>query len=475
MQVTQHRQSIIPPAAVYYDKQTNALTSLSQANGKDLDLKEICVFLGTGFFLGDATFYKDIKAIAPATDYSVDANGILQHKKRYWEWNYNPRDISLKQAVDEYASVFEKIVAEQTKNRKVVLALSGGLDSRTLATALPRGTVCEGYSYEFADSFPETEYGRRIAEICGFPFHKYIIPRGYLWDHIEEMARLNQCCSEFTHPRQAAVVDDVKKYGDIFLLGHWGDVFFDDMASADADTFEKQVNAVLKKIIKKGGMELGKAAWEAWGLEGSYEDYLRSRVTELLDEIKIDHPDARIRAFKSLNWVYRWTSTNLVYFSSRLPMALPYYSDEIAKFITSVPEEYLAGRKIQVEYLKEKNPAIASIPWQQYHPLNLFNYHKFRSPQMMPGRAVRKIKRLITEAIRKKQVTTRNWEIQFLGEDNEKHLKKYLFENPLFSDLLPAEVAKDFYARFKGKDSVYYSHSVSMLLTLSMFCKIDKE
>jgi hypothetical protein len=63
--------------------------------------------------------------------------------------------------------------------------------------------------------------------------------------------------------------------------------------------------------------------------------------------------------------------------------------------------------------------------------------------------------------------------LQFLGKDNAAELEKWLFENEDFKTLLNPEIVKAFYINFKNKDSVYYSHDVSMLLTLSLFSKIS--
>ncbi|MBK7870832.1 MAG: hypothetical protein IPJ74_09160 [Saprospiraceae bacterium] len=128
-------------------------------------------------------------------------------------------------------------------------------------------------------------------------------------------------------------------------------------------------------------MELGSALWQAWGLEGVFGDYLHGRIETLLCGIDIDNANARIRAFKSLYWAPRWTSTNLQVFAAARPMALHYYHDEMCQFICTVPEKHLAGRQIQIEYLKMKAPELARIPWQDHRPFNLYNYHLDKTPE----------------------------------------------------------------------------------------------
>jgi hypothetical protein len=64
----------------------------------------------------------------------------------------------------------------------------------------------------------------------------------------------------------------------------------------------------------------------------------------------------------------------------------------------------------------------------------------------------------------------RNWELQFLGKENKKHLKKYLYSNTL-EKLIPPEITQEFYRKFETEDSVKYAHPVSMLLTLALKMK----
>lgn len=438
-----------------------------------LNLKAICVFAATGFFLEKDTYYKELEALQPATVYEFDENKNINNYSQYWKWHYSPSDVSLKQATEEFAHLFEQICSVKLKNKEVILPLSGGLDSRTQAAVLDDNTNVKTYSYKFENSFNETKYGKKISEVRSFPFKEYVIPRGYLWKVLDRLAEINKCYADFTSPRQMAVIEEISKSGNVFFLGHWGDVLFDDMGVKDEISFEEQKNVILKKILKRSGEDLAQSLWEIWGLEGNFKTYLSERVSQLLQEIKIDNANSRIRAFKSMYWAPRWTSANMDIFGAYNPLVLPYYDDEMCKFICRIPEKLLAGRKIQINYIKMKNPELAKISWQDYDPYNLYDYKKFHNRTRLPGRAIRKGKRLINEKVFGKKLNIRNWEIQFTGEENEKHLKEHLFEKNSFVNFVAPETVKYFYNRFK-KDPVYYSHSVNMLLTLSVFSDMQK-
>ena len=63
----------------------------------------------------------------------------------------------------------------------------------------------------------------------------------------------------------------------------------------------------------------------------------------------------------------------------------------------------------------------------------------------------------------------RNWELQFLGEQNKIELKKRLFQNKNLNQYVPKNLVEKIYKSFFEIDSAYYSHSLSMVLTLSQF------
>lgn len=450
--------------------------TIVRKHGPDaLDLKAICIFAATGFFLGGDTYYANEVALQPATDYELDQERRVRSATRYWHWRHAPREMSLAQATDEFAHVFERITREQTSGRRVVLPLSGGLDSRTQAVALRGNREVQTYSYGFANSFDETAYGQRIADRQGFEFRRYEIPDGYLWRVIDELARLNECYADFTHPRQMAVIDQLRDLGDMFFLGHWGDVLFDDMGVSSTLPVDEQVAVVVGKILKRGGMELASALWQTWGLAGSFDEFLRDRISTLLREIDIDDANARIRAFKSMYWAPRWTTANLVTFSSRRPIALPYYHAEMCKFICTVPERHLARRQIQIEYIKRFAPSVARITWQSYDPLDLYSYKHYYSRRMIPYRAVRRLVAAVRERWAGQPLVTRNWELQFLGESNAHQLRAHLLEHRELTSLVPRSLVEQFYARFCGEDRVKYAHPVSMLLTLSMFARTRRD
>ena len=436
---------------------------------REMDKKAICIFAATGFFLGTDTYWQDLKVLPPATSNIIDEQGFWIESTPWFQWHYTPRNINFETALQEFTELFEKICKEQAQNKSVLLPLSGGLDSRTQAVAFSKiNNPITAYSYSFKNGYSESGIARKMAKVCGFDFKEFIIEPGYLWPNLDELASLNKCYSEFTHPRQMAVLDELKKMNGIFSLGHWGDVLFD--RGAAEGTIEVEILPQLyKKVVKKGGLELATALWQEWQLEGSFEDYLKQRMEILLASIKIDNVSAKVRAFKSLSWAPRWTSVNLTVFEAAHPFQLPYYDDRMCKFICTLPEEFLADRKLQIAYIKQQSPALAKITWEAQRPFNLYNFQNNKSPQNLPFRIGNILERIIKKKFGKPFVQ-RNWELQFLGMKNDEKLQEHLFGANLHPFLSKPLLAR-FYNNFKAVGPVKYSHPLSMLLTLAVWYK----
>ena len=435
----------------------------------ELDKKAICIFAATGFFMGTDTYWKDLKVIAPATINTIDDNGFLIESKPWFEWHYKPRNISFENALEEFTELFELICAEQAGDKPVILPLSGGLDSRTQAVAFSKlKNPVTAYSYAFKNGFPESSIAKKIAKVYDFDFKEFTIEPGYLWSKVGELVNLNRGYSEFTHPRQMAILEEFKKMDGVFSLGHWGDVLFDRGAAKDTK-LNQELLQLYKKVIKPGGMELANALWEEWGLDGSFDKYLKSRMQQMLDAIEIDNTSAKVRAFKSMSWAPRWTSVNMCIFRAAHPYNLPYYDDRMCKFICTIPEEFLEDRKLQIEYIKRQSPELAKITWEAQRPYNLYNYQDNKSPYNLPYRISDKLKRTLKAKMGKPQIQ-RNWELQFLGMENDEKLQEYLFGENLHP-FLSKELLARFYNNFKTKNMVEYSHPLSMLLTLAVWHK----
>ena len=128
------------------------------------------------------------------------------------------------------------------------------------------------YSYEFSGGVKETKFASKISKEMGWPFYEYLIPKGYLWEKIDELSDINFCQSDFIHPRQMAVIGEISKLGDLIISGQWGDVLFDLPKIKNDESLNNQTKFLFKKIVKPGGLELSKKLWVEWGFAGDLKN-----------------------------------------------------------------------------------------------------------------------------------------------------------------------------------------------------------
>ena len=438
----------------------------------EVDRKALCVFLSTGMFLGTDTYFRDVRTVRPGEELQLDADQLLLDRKVRFNWadesQYSNDRCDREHLLDQLEALLD--AGANALDDGVVLALSGGLDSRSLAAAVHGKEISvRSYSYAFDRGIDELKYGREIGRICGFKHEEFTIPNGYLWNEIDRFPELTDCYAEFTHPRQMAVIDELSALGDTFYLGHWGDVLFDDFGLPNDADIPMVCEMAFARLCKSSGLYLANELWREYGMEGTFESYLRERLNSHLEDVELANANARLRAFKSLHWAPRWTSVNLSVFRAAGRVVAPYYTDEMCELVRDIPARFLEGRQLQIELIKRKSPALADIPWQAWAPFNLYTWQSLLGVPGIPVRAFRRLKKEVRKLLRRPRVR-QNWENQFLGAGNAAHLEQWLFETPALEDLVPMRLVRDMHDRFLLSPAANW-HAVSMLLTLAVFAK----
>ena len=108
----------------------------------------------------------------------------------------------------------------------------------------------------------------------------------------------------------------------------------------------------------------------------------------------LDDPDFRIKAFKTDQWSFRWTLASLRSFQLAAFPRLPFYDTRMSDFFESVPTEFVAGRRLQIDYLKRFAPDLAQVTWQA-RGVNLYRLDSNRLSRLM-ARATSKAWRALT-------------------------------------------------------------------------------
>ncbi len=445
------------------------------ASSRRLDWLGLSGFFACGFFPQDRTFFEDVKILRPASHYVFAADGGLLRQERYWKWRHEPRpDGTYDDTVAEFAHILHEVMHDHTSQGRVAVPISGGLDSRSAVAALtqaPWPTMANGrfwaYSYGSGADSVETSIARRVAAARGLPFRPFSIPP-YLFDRLTCVLASVEGFQDVTQCRQAAVADALARQADFVLAAHWGDVWLDDMgligkerASVSDDFLAAYA---LRKMSKGGSRWLLNNFHQPKLTPHDCESLLRGMVSDEMASLgRLDDPDFRLKAFKTDQWSFRWTTASLRMFQAAAFPRLPFYDTRLADFFCTVPSAFVKQRRLQIDYLKRFAPDLARIAWQVYDA-NLFRCRHFHT-WLLPKRAIKKAWRLLSG----KAVVERNWEVQFLHDDGRQGLKHWLLQPGLrlhefFQPAALAGLLEDFYLNPLSENRGY---TVAMLLTFS--------
>jgi asparagine synthetase B (glutamine-hydrolysing) len=453
---------------------------VASASRRQIDWLALQAFFAQGFFPADRTFFDDVRILQPASHYVFDEEGKIREQSRYWNWWHQPnRNRSYDETVDEFGGIFREVMQDVTRDGRVALPISGGLDSRSTAIIADNDqTITEGpdlwaYSYGYTHDSVETNIARQIASARRLPFQSFTI-KPYLFQKLDLVLDSVEGFQDITQCRQASVLDEIAINADYVVAAHWGDVWMDTMGLAVGDRGANHNQSDLDEgAIVDFAVKKTRKTGSEWLLENVAEPHLKTRKgdetladaarQEIAKLREIKCPDFRLKAFKTDNWSFRWTVASLRMFQPAAFARLPFYDTRLTDFFCTIPSEFVRGRQLQIDYLKRMAPDLAKITWQTYDA-NLFNYHHHNS-WLLPKRAVKKARRLIS----RKKVVERNWEVQFSNSDGRAGLNELLLRTGLrlHSFVSPAKVGtllQEFYADPYARKRGY---TVSMLLTLS--------
>jgi hypothetical protein len=443
----------------------------------ELDWDGLASFFRFGFFIGDRTHYNRVRILRPATHCILNQDGRLLFEQRYWHWWHSPRtDRSYDETIEEFAGIFGLVMSDLSANGRIAYPISGGLDSRsTIATIDPASDLTNRswtYSYGYSDDSIETKIASQIATLRHLNFKRYTI-HPYLFDRLDLIMNSIEGFQDITQARQAAITQDIARNADYLIAAHLGDIFLDDMGlpavEPGALTDDDYLAVALEKI-KKGGSD--------WLIENLCRDRISEKeVDPLLNRLvseelrrvsEVQEPDFHVKAFKVDQWCARWTTASLRMFQAAAFPRLPFYDTRLTDFFATVPATYVAGRRLQIDYLKRYAPDLAGVIWQ-VTGVDLFKGNQ-NSTWSVSRRAINKGLRLI----RGQKVIERNWEVQFLGESGQRGLQAWLLQPGLkLHELVPRSKVADLIDRFYSDPLAdKRGYTISMLLSFSAWLEI---
>jgi hypothetical protein len=220
-----------------------------------------------------------------------------------------------------------------------------------------------------------------------------------------------------------------------------------------------------KKSLKRGS---------SWFLENMIISNVETKETlecirslmegKLTSLAHIEDLDFRLKAYKTDTWSFRWTAASLRMYQPGAFPRLPYYDNRIAEFFSTVPSQYVANRRLQIEYLKLFCPKLARITWQEYDE-NLY-FYRIANSILLPKRIAKAVWRHSFG----RSGYSRNWEVQLLNDRGAGGLHYWLQRPGLrIFEWFPPESIREVLERLHAAPDPSTGYTASMLLTFSVW------
>ena len=225
---------------------SDSIAMLSNKTGyKEVDETSLNEFRATGLILEDRTLYKNIYKLEAGQYLVLDKKtNQITIKDYFLHLHNNPSSQSEEELCLEYDTVildvFRRMV-DSINGRKIVLFLSGGLDSRLIAVTLRRlnydNVLCVTYG-KHTDY--DVLFAKQVAQECGYPW-KLIVGDKKYWRKKrksgELMLRFERAKNDISYPYiPGMMLDGLIKEGNIskdcvVVTGYSGDVLQGDRIS----------------------------------------------------------------------------------------------------------------------------------------------------------------------------------------------------------------------------------------------------
>jgi asparagine synthetase B (glutamine-hydrolysing) len=325
-----------------------------------LDLQAWAEMLAYEHPLGDRTPLDGARALSPASTLSISSDGEQSVRER-WRYRLQPERTGEEgELLPEFARLLEIAVARRLDD-STVLALSGGLDSRSLATIVGRqapGTVAVTWGVRGSEDF---ELGALVAGRAGLSHRSLPLEPGWIGRGAAETVWLGEGHVRCFHAHHLALrpvrADHAARS---LLIGTGGDPIVRRVhvpgAVGDESGFAAALHRARAQCLTD---ELLDAL-----LSPAFADELRGRASaSLAVHLAAEEGD---RDSRGAQFIFRnnhlrkvWPAAGL--FSDDLVPRDPFDDAAFVEFCRRLPTRLREGGALQMAYLR-RFPALASLP-----------------------------------------------------------------------------------------------------------------
>jgi len=352
---------------------------LQREQAVTLSQESIVEFLLSAIVSGNNTFFNEIKQVRPGECIIYNKKMEKISTQKYFNYIYNNSlETSDSQLIGHLDNVFNDCFQrclQSTINdgKKLIVPLSGGLDSRIIVAMLKRfgvnDVIC--YSYGKNNNY-ESKISKMIADALNYEWHFVEYTRDN-WNDCYESSEMNGYFSysqnfvSVPHEQDFLAVKILKEegilpYNSVFLPGHSGDLFRGHLLNKeDFLMTNPDKDQLINKIIEKH--------YDLWEIpsDGITLSQLKDRISMTIAPFTTDNLDSYINALDYFNITER-QAKNIInsvrtyeYFDYE--WGLPLFERELVDFFLGVPiRQKFQNNKVLIRWFNHKFSSLSQIP-----------------------------------------------------------------------------------------------------------------
>lgn len=331
-------------------------------------------YMNFGFKLGNKTEFKDIYEFEAGKIYIID-NQLNMTKKTYWAYR-DPARI-MKIDYEAFRTVFNTSLVNGTQNdKKIVLPLTGGLDTRTILSAiLPNSAKLHCYTHGFEHS-RDVKVAKRLSKYLNIHHTTYTPPKDwiqtlpkYMKNHCDVFRGLTPFLP-FAHVFRSYILADGGNH--IFLSGILGNELWRGL-HVDLQHYQKSNDLPAAILSLFHSDKTSNNLYNHFNND-SIHNYLKNTIIEVLGDQKNIHDNIGLfEIFIFKGYCSNWASNSLKATGKKFKTFPTYLNHRLLEAMPTVTITDKMNGAIQKYILSKNNPIIARIP------LDVFEY---------PGRAL---------------------------------------------------------------------------------------
>jgi hypothetical protein len=341
----------------------------------EIDPAGLASMLSFGYHLGDLTILREVKCLPHARHVRFRAPTDTFGIDRYWNYPYGEQDTGATSEA-ELAEALHQHLTRALKRRlrnveKVLLPMSGGLDSRTMAGLLAQSDFSgEVLSYSYGQSSSrDVRYGRAIARKLGYRHIHIPTPVDFMTRHLEQAAwRFDAewpadsnwgARFSHTHPCLGSI------HGYTVLSGFMGDV----VLGSDMYNYRRKAGDI--PLDAKQLAEIFFSAVRDMPIDGLFDpeanEEAEKRIVAIVEETF--EPLQNLAPFFALlrsafiHRQRRHTATVPQSVEHDLRTITPFLDRDVVDFSTGVPLDLFHDKLLYKHMIRDHLPDVAEIPY----------------------------------------------------------------------------------------------------------------